>query len=276
MIDEVKVYRRALSPVEIRAEFKKDGVRRNSMFGLEFPRIHSEFTIKHGAVTVAADRKGAIQIASGKSSFALESEFSYPGPKIGFNSLPGKSVGQENSWRPRITRLDKASLQIEAEGNFYSLNRIVRLGNERIELEDTFTSRTQKPVAVMISHHLIAPEKFSQLPRDDDSRQPDNFLFIEGRRFWDCGRGRRGEASVRSFSDHESRRHSPFFSSRWTLEKVTRFVTRFIRFRRRAMFTNSSIACAATGNRISPSKARLNFSTCSIRDSKRQVHWPNI
>jgi Concanavalin A-like lectin/glucanases superfamily len=157
LIDEVKVYDRALEPAEIRAEFQRAGGQRNSMFAVAPPRIKPKVTLKHGALAVGADRNGAIQITSGKSSFALESEFTYPGLKIGSNALSAKPPNSEHSWQPRLTRLDERTLQIEAEGKFYSVKRTVRLRNERIEWEDTLRNRTDAPVSVMIGHHLVTP-----------------------------------------------------------------------------------------------------------------------
>jgi len=183
MIDDVKVFNRGLSAAEIRAEFKRDGGRRNSMFALEFPRVKQDFVIKRGAVKIAAGKNGAIEIANGKNSIALESEFSFPGSKIGFHKLPEKISGETNSWRPRVTRLDDSTLQIEAAGNFYSLKRILRFQNERIELEDTLRNLTDKPVGVLISHHFIAPENLRNARAMTTADNPTIFFSLRSADF---------------------------------------------------------------------------------------------
>lgn len=183
MISEVKVYSRALSAMEIRAEFQKDGGRRNSMFALEFPRFRPAFGIRHEPVAVEVATDGTLQITRGKSSVAIHSEFSCPGAKIGFNTVPPRTGGQEGSWQPRATRLDKTGLQIEAEGRHYSLKRTVRWRNERIEWEDTLRNPGEQPVGILISHHLIAPEKLANVSAKTSADNPTLFFSLKGADF---------------------------------------------------------------------------------------------
>jgi hypothetical protein len=162
LIDEVKVYSRALAPAEIRAEFRKDGGQRNSIFAVAYPRIQPEATIKVGELAVGADLNGTIQITSGKSACVLESEFSYPGLRMGSNALSAAATQCESSWQPHLRRLDRSTLQIEAHGHYYSLKRTVRLSHERIELEDTLRNLTNAPVGVLIGHHLVTPDNLAK------------------------------------------------------------------------------------------------------------------
>ena len=127
MVDDVRVYSRALSEEEIRAQINATDSNRNAMFAATLKPVKRGETIRSGTVSVIAGKDGALQIRNGKSFCVLDSQFSYPGEKIGWHIL-----GQNARWSPEVNKLDSTTLQIIATGTHYSLIRTVRLRNGRI------------------------------------------------------------------------------------------------------------------------------------------------
>lgn len=158
LIDDVRIYNRALSGEEIQAQFKANEYRRNEMLAEECISIKTGESIESGAISVRAGAYGAIQIDNGKSFCILESNFSYPGLKIGINTFSTEKIGGEKSWSPQAKKINGKTLLIEASGEHYSLRRNIQLKNERIEIKDTFTNLKNVPVGIIISHRFVAPE----------------------------------------------------------------------------------------------------------------------
>ncbi len=159
LIDEVKVYNRALSEDEVRAHFSADEmVKRNAMFAAPYRPVRAVRRIGSGAVSVALGGAGDMQISRGSSSCVISSRFSFPGKRIGWNALAPQASAKEAAWKPRLTKESDARVILRARGRFYDLTRTVRVRGSRVEIADTITNRGASPVAVMIEHRLAARE----------------------------------------------------------------------------------------------------------------------
>ena len=160
MIDEVKVYGRALSDEDIGAQYHS-AADRNGMFAVACVPVSDGERIRSGDISVIAGKGGAVQISRGKSFCVIESRFSYPGKQIGYNALAEQAEGGEQGWKPNVKRTHDGALLIEASGAHYALKRVVRVRDARVEFADTLTSRSDTPVGVIITHRIIAPGTLS-------------------------------------------------------------------------------------------------------------------
>jgi hypothetical protein len=160
-IDEVNVYNRALSGDEILAQYHSNTENRNAMFELECVPVTSGERIQMGQISVIAGPDGEIQVNNGRSFCIIESTYSYPGDTIGFNPLGRMPEVAEKGWKPKVRKVNDATLAIEASGEWYSLVRTIRLANNRVELEDTLTNQKNEPVGVMIASSIVTPERMA-------------------------------------------------------------------------------------------------------------------
>jgi len=106
-------------------------------------------------VRVGADAR--IEIESGGRRYAIESSFSYPGRRLGWNHLSGRAAASGDNWIPVAGRRGADVIKVQAVGRHYSLNRTIRLDKHRVKIEDKLTSRRRAPVGIIMRHHLIAP-----------------------------------------------------------------------------------------------------------------------
>ena len=163
MIDDVKVFNRAISAGEVRSEFASSTHDRNEMFRAKWAPLSAVQTIRDGEASVAAGRGGSIQINNRSGICIIESQYSYPGRKIGFNRLAEGAGAGEHGWRPSVSSEGDRTLRIEAAGEHYTLQRTVRFDEGRIEIEDTLVNSRPDPIGVMITHRIITPETLKNL-----------------------------------------------------------------------------------------------------------------
>jgi len=95
-IDEVKVYSRALTPDAVKAHFDA-GVKDLSLTA-EYRPVKQGKTIRQDGVTVRVGGNGQVAVQVGKDSYMVESAFSYPGERIGWNRFSGVEPGGEAVW----------------------------------------------------------------------------------------------------------------------------------------------------------------------------------
>ena len=157
-IDEVKIYNRALSADDVKASFNS-GVKKLDLLA-EFQDITPVHTISGGDISVSAGKRGQLQVNTGEQSYTVETSYSYPGQKIGWNKLSNDPSGSEANWSATIKKVSPQSLQIEAHGKFYNLRRTVKIKDGKIAFEDKITNLDNEPVGVNLWNTLTYRNAF--------------------------------------------------------------------------------------------------------------------
>ena len=87
-------------------------------------------------------------------TFPVESRFSYP--RGGENRLTASNIPafSADGWRAKAVSTDKSRHRVEAEGKHYRLLREIRCYPNRVNVKDTFTNKTAKPVGIIISNRI--------------------------------------------------------------------------------------------------------------------------
>jgi hypothetical protein len=104
---------------------------------------------------------GAMQVQKENEVFDINSAFSYPGAKIGYNRLseePGKS--QDALWKPAVRISGDGSAVVAARCAAYALERTVRVEGDKVRVLDKLTNLSQEAVAVGIEHAVAARKAF--------------------------------------------------------------------------------------------------------------------
>jgi len=173
-LDEVKVYSRALSGGEVQAHFRT-GIKKLSLLAPYRP-VKAIKTIRLGKVAVKVGKPGQIQIDTGRESYLIESAYSYPGERIGWNLLSATEKGSEPSWLPKVSQVSARALEIEAKGRFFRLRRKVTLEKGQVRFEDRLTSLTKGPVGLIVRNSLTAPRSFGDVFTPGVAENPTLFL----------------------------------------------------------------------------------------------------
>ena len=97
---------------------------------------------------------GGLDVHTGGTSFRVESRYSYPDG--GYNSLgvPGPDAGGEPGWRVRVGARSGRSLELEAEGGFYTIGRRIDLQPSRILVRDTIRNVWDNVLGVIVSNRI--------------------------------------------------------------------------------------------------------------------------
>ena len=125
-------------------------------------------------------RNGSLQIRNGESFFVMDTSFSYPGRRIGWNVLSEREKAGETNWKPRVTRVNDSHLRLAAAGTHYALTRDVRLKPGRITIEDTLTNLRNIPVGIMIAHSIVTPGTMSHVSARNSATTPMLFFSQKG------------------------------------------------------------------------------------------------
>ncbi|MBU0477655.1 LamG domain-containing protein [bacterium] len=209
IIDEVKIYNRALSEEEIKANCGKLITKTTTVKRIP---IRTGEIIQSGNVSVQVAEFGGVQINNNKSFCVLESSFSYPASKIGTNTFSVKIDGVEKDWKPQVKKINDTTIAIEASGEHYSVKRNILLKKERIEIEDTFTNLKNVPVGILISHNYIAPEILKNTRAMTTAANPIIFFSQSGGDFGILAEDNVSRLQFNTFCDLNtaSLRHSSF------------------------------------------------------------------
>lgn len=104
--------------------------------------------------SVVVTESGGIRIDVKQDRYYLASSFSYPGRVIGYNRFdPDASPGQEG-WQPRVRKIDRQTIRIEAVSPQYEVARTLSLRDGRLRVSDQFTNTTDAPIGVLICNSL--------------------------------------------------------------------------------------------------------------------------
>ena len=160
IIDDVKVYSRALAKEEIRMHHRSEISNRTVVPIVDFSPLAAGRTDQVGGFAIRVDDSGAFQVDVGPESYLIESSFSYPGEKIGTNRLSAKPASHENGWKPMTTTGPAGAAETHARGKHYSLTRRIAARDGRIEVTDTLTSLTNVPVGILVEHAITTRDVF--------------------------------------------------------------------------------------------------------------------
>ena len=155
MIDEVKIYNRALSADEVKAQYK---VAAKGMLA-ERPVLKGGEMSSGKGFEFRVGNRGGMQVEVGKDVYFVESSFSYPGKQIGHNHLSEGESGSEPAWRPNVRRVSASVWTITASGKYYSVVRKIVVGHNRIRISDTLANKSSMDVGVLINHLVIADDE---------------------------------------------------------------------------------------------------------------------
>jgi hypothetical protein len=109
--------------------------------------------------TVRAVAGGGLQVEVGDETWFVESAFSFPrDPKMGLNRLMclAETEGEEG-WKPTAARQGER-LTIQADGQWYRLQREAHWQGNRVTVEDSLTNLTDDVLGLAVQHSLITPE----------------------------------------------------------------------------------------------------------------------
>ena len=177
-LDDVRIYKRALTPEEVRqrcglTELPVHRDIESADIIEKYAPVKPVAALNARLLTVKAGAKGAVQIDAGKDSYLVESCFSYPGAdgKIGWNGLPRPfnqprypvvdfQAGAETAWTPVVAPASENTIRLEAKGAHYRISRTITVREGRVDFQDTLTSLSAQPVGVVVRHGITANEDF--------------------------------------------------------------------------------------------------------------------
>ncbi|MBU0608352.1 MAG: LamG domain-containing protein [Armatimonadetes bacterium] len=174
MIDEVRVYNRPLSADEIMAHARAE----LPAFEIseDYAPAKPVATVKSGGLTVRAAVTGQLQLATGGDAYVINSAFSYPGERLGWNTLAGKVEGQAG-WRPIVRKLSSGALQVVAQAPAYRLQREVVLRNGAIEIVDEITNTSTEDLGLLSRHDLICSKRLAESYSPGGGETP--FIYLQ-------------------------------------------------------------------------------------------------
>ena len=159
-IDEVRVYRRALTREQIRRHFQAGA--ETLVPAADYVPVSPVATLGEGIPTAKIATSGAVQLGTGKDEYVVDSEFSCPGEQLGWHVLAAGSKGTGVSWSPRIEKVSADVAVIEAEGNSYRLRRTIELARGRVDFHDELTNLREVPTGILIRNSIIARGAFRE------------------------------------------------------------------------------------------------------------------
>jgi hypothetical protein len=156
LIDDVRIYSRALSANEIHDHFETD---EKELQVREYQPFAVVETIQAGSVFVRAGASGQIQVEMGSGACIVESMFSYPGARIAWNFFTASNRVSEPSWAVSIQK-NATTLEIAAAGQSYSVSRRLSIHGDWIQIEDRLSNRRPTPTGFAIWNRLTADKPF--------------------------------------------------------------------------------------------------------------------
>lgn len=116
--------------------------------------------MKGDGFTLEIGRSGAICVVKNGDRFFMESLFSYPAAKIGYNGLSSKPrESQHPKWQPAV-RQETGKIIVTAACPYYSFMRTIEIRGAKFKVRDTFTNTGTRPVGILVKHTLSVPRPF--------------------------------------------------------------------------------------------------------------------
>ncbi len=157
MISDVRVYSRALNPEEIAAQYGEEATARFAPVRAECEPIRKGKRIAAGGQSVRVAPTGGMQLATANGYCIVESKYSFPGDKIGWNCLGTQNDHPDPAWSPRVGRAGSHEIRVSAKGSHYSVERAVRIDDGRTEITDTLLNTGTEPVGILVRNEVITP-----------------------------------------------------------------------------------------------------------------------
>ena len=160
IIDDLKIYVRALSADEIKGVYEEEAESRN-MFQEKVtrPRVSTGPVLRGKGFAVRVGPGGGMQFEIGDDVYFAESSYSYPGETIGYNHLSEGGDLSDLSWKPIVRSPNARTITVAASGRLYSLERRIDLHSYKVTIADTLTNFSKDDVGVIVSNALISDEK---------------------------------------------------------------------------------------------------------------------
>lgn len=107
---------------------------------------------------VSLNPAGAIKITIGNDDYFLDSYYSYPGERIGYNIL---DHGNDKIGVISVAEvIKKKTWQIKKECSQYSITMLVNLNGDKLEITESLKNLTGAPVGIKIKHLLMGGVNF--------------------------------------------------------------------------------------------------------------------
>jgi len=121
----------------------------------------SAAVLKGDAFSISILVGGAFSVETGGERYTIESAFSHPGVRIGFHRL----AEERGDGDPAIgiRRISETEGRVEAIFADYSILRVVRIKDHRIEVTESIQNRRNGPVGIRIEHTVLGTSIFDTL-----------------------------------------------------------------------------------------------------------------
>jgi len=113
---------------------------------------------------------GQVIVDTGNAAYDINTFYSYPEAPVASsiaNQLSSATGGSEAGWPPQVTETAPTTIEVAAQGAYYSLlRRIQLLQNEQgcqIDFEDRLRNLRAKPTGIFTHYAIIAAQPFAPL-----------------------------------------------------------------------------------------------------------------
>jgi len=114
-----------------------------------------------GGAELRVSPTGGMQLRVGEDDYFICSAFSFPGARIGYNTLmPHKADGQA-LWQPEVRTQADGSIAVTARAEQYALSRVIKTEGAKAKVYDAITNTSAEPAAVVVNHTIAAAQPFT-------------------------------------------------------------------------------------------------------------------
>lgn len=118
-------------------------------------------TLRAAGYEVKFDAGGAMQLQRNGDLYNIESLFSYPGEKIGYNAFAlHDSFSQHPQWKPVVRRTKGDTVTATARCADYEVQRSVSIVDGKIRVRDTFKNLKAQPTGIIVENAITAPTPY--------------------------------------------------------------------------------------------------------------------
>lgn len=143
-IAKVQLFDHVIDESQIEALFRS-GLRKFASTSI--PTENTSCSVSAKARHLGATESGAVLINADGRKYYLASAYASPGASIAWHSLGISSQQPAKLWAVSSRQLDPVTLEITATSDQYSLRRQVRLDAGAIGVTDTYTGKSDDPLA---------------------------------------------------------------------------------------------------------------------------------
>ncbi len=152
------------------------------------PDLGETIRLRNRAAEVRIGAHGGMHLIRDGQTFGIDSHFSHPGDRVGWNALSWEPGEREHAaWHPDVQRDGRASARVIADCGSYRIERRVKLRGDVVEVSDTLTNTGREPIGVMVRHGVSTPDAFrdcllagvSEMRVDTVAENPTIFIAAE-------------------------------------------------------------------------------------------------